>query len=527
MNPNGRRIRKFARRTSLVTGGAVVLLIVLVVMMFRPATSPNASGDSLILFCAAGIRLPIEQIRRNFERECGIRVDVQYGGSNTLLSQLQVSRTADLYLAADNAYLAIARKKGLVRETIPIANMVPVIAVPKGNPKAISGVNDLMRDGLRVALGNPGQAAIGKHTRKALRDSGQWDALERHVTESGVFKPTVPDVANSVKIGSVDAGIVWDATVAQYDELDSIPAPELNAGASQITIGITTWSESAAAALKFARYLAGRNRGLISFKEMGYEPVGGDPWTMRPNLTFFAGSVNRRALEPAIKRFEVREGVRVNTVYNGCGILTAQMRAIGEGDDPGFPDAYLACDVYYLDTVSELFGAGTRISETDIVLVVAEGNPKKIRGLEDLTREGVRVAIGQPDQCAIGVLSRRLLEDANLYQRVRKGNVVTETASSAMLVPAVTTGSADVTLAYRTDTLAETAHTDILDIDSKLAKAIQPFAISLGTEHKQLANRLFATILAARSDFEAAGFRWRLNPDGADNKKRALWVPAR
>ena len=515
MNTGGHRIRRMGRRTSLVTGGALVLLVVLSFLLLKPGSHTKSSRESLVLFCAAGLRLPIEQIRADFERECGVQVDVQFGGSNTLLSQLQVSRAADLYLAADDAYLAIARDKGLVRETIPIAHMVPVIVVPKGNPGAIGAIGDLLQEGLRVALGNPDQAAIGKQTRTALRASGDWDALERHVTRYGVFKPTVPDVANSVKIGSVDAGIIWSATAAQYEDLEAIAVPELNAGASQITIGVTAWSEPSAAALNFARYVAGRDHGLPVFKTMGYTPVEGDPWRRHPELTCFAGSVNRRALAPVIQRFEDREGVRVNTVYNGCGILTAQMRVIRQGDDAGFPDAYIACDVHYLDTVAELFGPGTRISETDIVMVVAEGNPKAIRGLEDLVREGVRVAIGQPDQCTIGVLSRRLLEGANLYQRVLAGNVVTQTATSAMLVPAITTGSADVVLAYRTDTLAETARTDVVDIDSPLAKAVQPFAVSRGTPCKQLAARLFDTVLAARGDFEAAGFRWRATTDDA------------
>ncbi|NQT92991.1 MAG: molybdate ABC transporter substrate-binding protein [Lentisphaerae bacterium] len=519
MSTSAGRIRGHARRTSVVTGVAVITLAVLTILLLKPQMSTRESRDRLILFCAAGIRLPIEKIRHDFERECGVPVDVQYGGSNTLLSQLQVSRAADLYLAADDAYLAIAREKGLIRETVPIAGMVPVIVVPRGNPEAISGVVDLMREGLRVAMGNPDQAAIGKHTREALRASGHWEELERHVTKSGVFKPTVPDIANTVEIGSVDAGIVWSATAAQYDGLDVVHAPELDAGASRITIGVTAWSKPAATALNFARYVAGRNRGLVTFKRMGYEPVPGDPWTLRPELTLFAGSVNRRAMEPVIRRFEAREGVRVNTVYNGCGILTAQMRTIRQADDPGFPDAYIACDVYYLDTVAELFEQGTRVSETDIVVVVAEGNPKNIRTPEDLVRPGVRVAIGQPDQCTIGVLSRRLLEDANLYQRLLKNNVVTQTATSALLVPAVTTGSADAALAYRTDTLAEAARTDVIDIDSPLAKAVQPFAIARGTQHKQLAARLFETIRGARQDFETAGFRWRLT--SADTDKRA------
>ena len=506
------------RRTTVVTVGAVLVAVVLIVLLLKPVTGERSARSKLVLFCAAGMRLPIEQVRQDFERECGVTVEVQYGGSNTLLSQLQVSRAADLYLAGDDHYLDVAREKGLIAESLPIALMRPVIIVPKGNARGIRGVADLMQPGVRVALGNPDQAAIGLKTRDALRLSGHWDALEQHVTASGVFKPTVPDVANAVQIGSVDAGIVWSATAAQFPSIETIHAPELSPGASRITIGVTRWSEPAAAALNFARYVTGSNRGLLAFGKMGYEPVDGDPWTAHPELTLFAGSVNRRALEPVIRRFEKREGVRVNTVYNGCGILTAQMRAIRKGNDPGFPDAYVACDVHYLDTVAELFEQGTRISETDIVIVVAEGNPKQIKGLDDLVQPGLRVAIGQPDQCTIGVLTRRLLEDADLYQRLLADHVVTETATSAMLVPAVTTGSADAALAYRTDTLSEAARVDAIGIATPLAKAVQPFAVARGTTHKHLADRLFAEICGAQQDFEAAGFRWRLAPSGTTNE---------
>jgi molybdate transport system substrate-binding protein len=508
-----------ANRTSIVAICALLVLVLLVAILLKQDSRTDSSRRNLVLFCAAGMRLPIEQIRQNFERECGIKVEVQYGGSNTLLSQLQVSRAADLYLAADDSYLEIARQKKLVNETITIATMMPVVVVKKGNPRNIRSLADLIQPGVRVALGNPEQAAIGKKTKQALLKSGHWEALQRHVTQSGVFKPTVPDVANTVQIGSVDAGIVWSATAAQLSALEIIPLPELTAGASLITVGITSWSEPARDALLFARYIAGANRGLITFGEMGYEPVDGDPWVARPELTFFAGSVNRRALEPVIKRFEAREGVRLNTVYNGCGILTAQMRTIRDSTDPGFPDVYMACDVYYLDTVAELFGAGTRISQTDIVIAVAKGNPKGIETLEDLTKPGVRLAIGQPDQCTIGVLTRRLLETSGFYEKLLDENVVTQTASSAMLVPAVTTGAADVALVYRTDTLAEDDRIDVVSIPSPAAKAIQPFAVSRQTPYKHIAARLFETILDARHDFENAGFQWR--PDQPEQSEEA------
>ncbi len=512
MTSGAKRVsRRFSQSTTAVGLGAIALLAGLLVLLLRPDRSASGGSSNLVLFCAAGMRVPIEAICAEFERECGVHVDIQYGGSNTLLNQLQVSRAADLYLAADDAYLAIAREKGVVRESIAVAEMEPVIVVPRGNPGGIGGIADLLRPGVRVALGSPDQAAIGKATRKALRASGQWDALEQHARASGVFKPTVPDVANSVEIGSVDAGIVWSATALQYPGLEAIDTPELARGASRITIGVTSWSEPAATALNFARYVAASNRGLPVFAKLGYRPVDGDPWRLHPELTFFAGSVNRRALEPVIQRFEAREGVRVNTVYNGCGILTAQMRTIRGNDDPGFPDVYMACDVYYLDTVAELFGEGTRLSQTDIVIAVAKGNPKRIQRLSDLARPGIRVAIGQPEQCTIGVLTRRLLESVDLYQKLLQDNVVTQTASSAMLVPAVITGAADATLAYRTDTLAEAERIDAVTIDAPLAKAVQPFAVARTTPYRHLAERLFLELRDARADFEAAGFHWRLS----------------
>ena len=493
-----------------VISALVLLAGILGALLLRSDKAPSSSGSRLVFFCAAGMRLPIEAILAEYEKECDVRVEVQYGGSNTLLSQLQVSRAADVYLAADEYYTQLAREKGLIRETIPVATMAPVIVVQPGNPKGIASIDDLLGNDTSVVLGNPGQAAIGKMTRDVLRQSGQWDALERHVTERGVFKPTVPDVANAVKIGSVDAGIVWSATAAQYPDLDVVRTPELDRGTSSITVAVTPWTAHAPTALGLARYIAGGDRGLPVFGRMGYEPADGDPWTPLPEITFFAGSVNRRAVEPIVRRFEQREGVRVNTVYNGCGILTAQMRAIRDDEGPDFPDTYIACDQYYLDTVAELFDEGVQVSDSEIVMVVAEGNPKQLRKLRDLTRPGIRVAIGQPDQCTIGVLSRRLLQDAGLYDAVLASNVVTQTATSAMLVPAVTTRAADVALAYRTDTLAEEARIDVVAVDSPLARAVQPFAVARSTEHKHLARRLLDAVRQSRTDFESAGFHWRL-----------------
>lgn len=517
--------------------GSVMLICVLGYLLFRGGggkpsgtanvptnTTASSSGDTdsgseeLLLYCAAGMRYPLEEITSRYEEEYGVRVNLQYGGSNTLLSQLEINKTGDLYLAGDASYIRLAEEKGLTLEAFPLALMKPVVAIKAGNPKGIKTINDLLRDDVKVALGDPTAAAVGKKTRRLLSASGHWAELEQRVT---VYKPTVNEVANAVELGSVDAGIIWDSTVVQYKQLDAVAVPELDAGLANIEVGVTTFTKSPTSAIRFARFLAARDKGLEVFRAKGFEPVDGDVWEERPQITFFAGAVNREALQPIIDEFEQREGVEVNAVFNGCGTLTSSMRSILGGKPGTFPDVYMACDVYYLEVVDELFQDAVNVSDTDIVIVTQQGNPKGIKSLSDLAKPDVRVVLGQPEKCTIGVLSRRLLQSEGVYDKlVASGNLVNETMSSALLIPQVATGAADVVLAYRTDTRAEGSRFDVIDIDSQLAKAIQPFSIARSSDHKYLGRRLFAKLAASRDKFESNGFNWRLDgpPSGTDQR---------
>lgn len=501
----------------VLVGGAVLVLAALGTLLFDMSNPATISSDSRVtLYCAAGLRTPVEKIAADYEREYGVSVQIQFGGSNTLLSQIDVARVGDLYLAADEVYIERGREKGLVAEVFPVAVQHPVIAVAPGNPKNIRGIDDLLRDDVKTAIGNPDQAAVGKIARMLLEKSGHWKQLEEHVTDTGVFKPTVPEIANDVKIRSIDAGIVWDTTVAAYSGIEAVRAPELDAGTAHVTLGVLNSSTRPTAALRFARYLAASDRGLVRFKEAGFTPVDGDKWAEVPKLTFFCGAVNRRAVESVVQEFQEREGVSVTTSYDGCGILVGQMRILRDQQQAsGFPDTYMACDVYYLKAVEDWFQDAVNVSDTEVVIAVPKGNPKNIRSLKDLTKPGMRVLVGQSEQCTIGVLTRQLLESEGLYDAVME-NVVAQMPTSATLVPNVTTGNADAALAYATDTLAERDKLDVIRVDSSAAQAVQPFSIARSSENKQLSKRLFKAIADSRERFESAGFHWRLDQPDAE-----------
>ena len=494
-----------ARKVAVFSVLAVAVLVAL--LRWKPGEPARAKiKQPLIVYCAAGIKPPMEAAARAYEAAYGVRIQLQYGGSGTLLSNLRVSRQGDLFLAADDSYLHIARTNHLLDEVIPLARIKPVIGVRKGNPKKIADLSDLLRKDVGLAQANPDVAAIGKVTRDLLRKSGEWPALEKHTR---VFKTTVNDVANDIKLGTVDAGILWDATAKQYPELEQVAVPAFELGEQSVAIGVLKFSLHPTEALKFARYLGARDRGLKQFSHFGYRPVEGDLWRERPEVVIYSGGVNRTAIEDTIKRFEQREGARVSRVYNGCGILVSQMKA-GQR-----PDAYFACDLPFLRQVQDQFLDSVEISETDLVMLVARGNPKGIKVLADLAKPGLRLGLGNGQQTALGALTIQVLQAASLYDAVR-ANVRAETPTGDLLVNQMKTGSLDAALVYEANAAQVRESLEVIPLHLSGARAIQPFAIARTSDHKFLVERLREAIQSdeSRKQFESVGFRWRAGAVG-------------
>ena len=489
----------------VILGSAVVVAALVLMLVWTPGTSHRRGAQQpLVVYCAAGLNLPVAEVIKEYEGEFGAAVRVQYGGSGTLLSNLRAAQTGDLYLAADASYIQIARAQGLIAETIPLATQRPVIAAAKGNPKEIQAAKDLLRADLRVALGNPDAASIGKQTQTALTKAGLWENLKQAVQARGVFKPTVNDVANDVKIGTVDAGVVWDSTARQYPELEIVaPLTEDSGFVMEITVAVLRSSRQPTEALRFARYLSARDKGLEAFRRHHYTVVEGDVWAQEPAFLLFSGGVNRPAIEETLKVFEQREGCKLTTVYNGCGILVAQMKAGAR------PDAYFACDVSFLRQVQDLFFEPVNISETDILIAVPKGNPGHITSLQDLTKEGLKLGVGNAQQGALGALTERMLADAGVLPGIM-ANVRSQTPTADMLVNQLRAGGLDAVIVYESNISQVREHVDIVRIDLPGAKAVQPYAIARSSQCRHLAQRLLDAITSAESQekYRKAGFRW-------------------
>ncbi len=466
----------------------------------KPGASSSAGNSALLVHCAASLKAPVEAIAREYEKAEGVPVRLQFGASQTLLAGVEVSKTGDLFLPADDSYFPPAKEKQLVNTTIPIATQTAVLVVKKGNTKGVKAIADLQRPEVRVAIANPDAAAIGKLLRAALGET--WTSLAAKAVLTGA---TVTEAANAVKVDSADAAFIWDAMLPQYADFEVVAAPELSKVKAQVAVGLLTCASESAAAMRFARYLAAKDKGLPLFQKQGFAIAEGEPWAREPELLLYSGSMLRPAIDKTLTDFEKREGVRVTRVYNGCGILVGQMKAGSK------PDAYFACDKEFMGQVQDSFEASDDIAQNELVILVPKGNPHQVADLRDLTKPGLKVGIGHEKQCAMGWLTQRTLTESGIKDEFMK-NVTVQTPTGDMLVNQMLAGSLDAAITYISNAIGAGDKLDAVRIQGlKCAVATQPFAIAKQTPYKQTMARLHELLRSAESKerFTGEGFQWK------------------
>lgn len=223
------------------------------------APTGNLSGR-LLVFCAAGVREPVQEIARHFEVATGVKVDLTFANSGQLLGQIETTRQGDIYVPGDIGFSRQAEERKLTSGALKtFCYFVPAVLVRKGNPKGVTTVADLAKPGMKLALADP-SAAIGKLQSGLFAKNGLAAAALQANTV--VAPATVTDVALAVKLGTVDAGIVWDAIGRMHaadTELVAIPAANNMIGTvSACVLAATKNPQAAGAFLEFLVSGAGR-----------------------------------------------------------------------------------------------------------------------------------------------------------------------------------------------------------------------------------------------------------------------------
>ena len=192
-------MRKIEKISGAIAGLVVMCTLVLTVPV---------QGGTIVGFCGSASKPAMEEAARVFQSETGTAVTLNFSGSGTMLSQLKLSKRGDFYLPAAPTYMDLAVRDGIIDpETVRIVTyLVPVITVPRGNPKHIGTLADLARRGVTVGIGDPRTVCVGLYAIEILEKKGLLEAVGHNIV---THAHSGSSTAALIVMGKVDAIIGW------------------------------------------------------------------------------------------------------------------------------------------------------------------------------------------------------------------------------------------------------------------------------------------------------------------------------
>jgi molybdate transport system substrate-binding protein len=138
-------------------------------------------------------------------------------------------------------------------------------------------------------------------------------------------------------------------------------------------------------------------------------------------LLFHAGVGQRSALTDIQTLFQKSHpNVHVNFSFKGSGYFLADISRSREGD------LYMPGEEFYVLQAAERGFIVDYDPNHDIaayfvtVILTPRGNPKQIKGIEDFAKSGIRVGLGNPQACAIGVEHEKVFKKAGILEAVQR-----------------------------------------------------------------------------------------------------------
>src|SRR5919202_76925 len=141
-----------------------------------------------------------------------------------------------------------------------------------------------------------------------------------------------------------------------------------------------------------------------------------------------------------------------------------------------------------------------------VVLIVPRGNPARIRSVNDLTRDGIKLVIGAKG-VPIGDYTRKLLANLGLSSVLK--NVVSEEDDVKLVVTKVALGDADAGFVYRTDVKPVGNKVFRIAIPAAGEPTVQyELCIPTTSKHRAFAQAFVREVLSTRgrATLRAAGF---------------------
>lgn len=249
--------------------------------------------ERLLAYVGAASKPPTEEATKLFEEKTGIKVDLIFGGSGYVLSQMKLAKQGDLYFPGSSDYMDKAKREG---EVLPetekiVVYLVSAINVQPGNPHNIRRLKDLTKPGLKVVIANPETVCVGAYAVEIIER--EFTFLEKQAFRKNLinYAGSCEQTANAIALKQADAAVGW-SVFQDWDpkRIETVPLKkEEIPRIGYIPIAVAKYSKNPELAKRYIDFLVGPE-GQAVFQKYKYfatpdeaivyigekKPVGGE-----------------------------------------------------------------------------------------------------------------------------------------------------------------------------------------------------------------------------------------------------------
>lgn len=167
---------------------------------------------------------PGKEITKKFNAQGKFKVYMVSGSSGQLLSKIFFAKKGDLFTPSSKFFFDKSKEKNIVKESCILLEQAPVVGLSEAGSRKIQSFNDLSKEGIKIALGNPKTMTLGKTYLQIEKKLGKKIAgrIRNNVSVEVI---NINQVVNYLKTDIVDAGIIFDS-IGRVNQLKFIAIPE-------------------------------------------------------------------------------------------------------------------------------------------------------------------------------------------------------------------------------------------------------------------------------------------------------------
>ena len=178
-----------------------------------------AAAERVVVLAAASTAYAVDEVIGQFEAGPDDSVVASYAGTSALARQIESGAPADIFLAANAAWMDHVEAQGLIepgsRQVLARNRLVFITGESDLAPFEPSATLDLpaLLDGGRLAIGNPDHVPAGIYARQALEALNLWPDVRSRLAPAADVRAALALVTR----GEAPLGIVYATDVVRIE----------------------------------------------------------------------------------------------------------------------------------------------------------------------------------------------------------------------------------------------------------------------------------------------------------------------